>query len=104
MNDDDVEYELTFTINYRHDGDTVQEIGFGGILGDDLEYLAHMTGSIIQNHAWETEPQHPDPEDVPERAVDYIPLGSPPLRRPRGHRRASGRAPTSGRRAGRSER
>jgi hypothetical protein len=75
MNDDDVEYELTFTINYRRDGDTVQEIGFGGILGDDLEYLAHMTGSIIQNHAWETEPQHPDPEDVPERAVDYIPLG-----------------------------
>jgi len=72
---DDVEYELTFQINYRRDGHTVQELGFGGILGDDLEYLAHMTGSIIQNHAWETEQQHPDPEDVPEKAADYITMG-----------------------------
>lgn len=72
---DDVEYELTFIINFRRDGDTVQEIGFGGILGDSLEYLAHVLGTIIQTHAWETEQQHPDPEDVPERAIDYMPIG-----------------------------
>ncbi len=71
----DVEYELTFGINFRRDGDVVEEIGFGGILGDDLEYLAHMVGTMIQNHAWENESCQPDPEDVPERAADYIPIG-----------------------------
>jgi len=72
---DGKEYELVFSIRYREDDEVVEEVGFGGILGDDLEYLAHMATSMIQNHAWETEPQHPDPEDVPERAIDYIPLG-----------------------------
>ncbi len=72
---DDVEYELTFSINYRRDGEVVEEIGFAGILGDDLGYLAHMAISVIQNHAWETEEGYPDPDSVPEMAVDYVPTG-----------------------------
>ena len=58
------EYRIDYTIIRCLDGEEM-EIGFGSSGSwKTLDAAAYAVTSDIQNGTWETEPGHPDPDDV----------------------------------------
>lgn len=60
------EYRIEFQIQRRlPDEDDFTEIGFGSSGGwGDVDQCTHMIESAVTHGEWETEPGHPDPDEV----------------------------------------
>lgn len=60
------EYRIEYTIQRRRDSeDDFTEIGFGSSgTWDDLDACTHAIGTDVECGQWETEGDHPDPDDV----------------------------------------
>jgi len=64
--DDETEYRIEFTIQRRKPGEEdFTDIGFGSSGGwHDIDGAENITGAMIQNFEWETQPGMPDPESI----------------------------------------
>lgn len=65
MSDDELDYDIVYTIRRRLPGeDDFTEIGFGAAMGSTPEDAMHFAFSDIQNYNWEVEDGMPDPKDI----------------------------------------
>lgn len=66
MSDEATEYRIEYSIQRRlPDEDDFTEIGFGSSgAHDDLDGCTYAIDSEVSNGQWETEGDHPDPDDV----------------------------------------
>ncbi len=61
----ETEYRIEYQIQKAVDGGEFEEIGFGSSGGwSTVDQAMHMASSAVQNREWETEPGHPEPEEV----------------------------------------